>query len=796
VKPVVTLILLIFFSHILQASPVVHTITYRCEGAGEVNLVWGVDNWQIPVQVPPGSFVKDRLVYTALNSRSGGRFSTTLSIPEGVKTLDFVFQIVRGPFGKTCDIWDANVKPHKDYHAAPCANAETVILSSVTVPPAAQVSALDAAGILLAGAAIALVAAIALRRRFGTDRNWISAPGAIIAGIVAVMICQILMRPAVAGFSWHVVASPLASFPQLLYASRFDLFFTAAVGLFFLLIDRAARKKLMIRRANVIVFLIFSVISATWSITNERLVALIGRPVNFQWLYYGDLLHTGEGWSAISANLTSGYVSSLLLVLIAGVMLALSFMHLSALRVFVSRRIVYSVATACTLPAIWIGAFSDAKMKLSSEKTANPIVAMLQSVNPFEAPPALFTADVPDSLKFRETKEKTQLPSGLPKLKNVIVIVLESTGAGYVDLPEKTFGMTPFLQSLSGHAWVATNVYAPAPATNLSMFSMMTGSYPWISYQSVTDRYTSFPIPSIASVFSARGYRTAFFNSGDNGYQRAGQFLSEHGFQVTRDCNDGSCNSQKLQVQSSGWEHMNGRRDACTADEMLKWIENRDGRPFFAAMWTYQTHYPYFHDGPKSAVVSDESFNRYLYALHDADSVVATICQRLERSGTLDSTLVVVVGDHGEAFGQHGQVTHARGVYDENLRVPCLFYNPRLNAKRFEQPGSVVDVSPTILTLLGVPVPDAWDGQALLTEKNRSPVFFFAPWSGEHFGMRQGSKKFIYEARNGEYELYDLAHDPHELNNLATGNERNHECLQVAGWVQYVNRRFSSLSGR
>jgi lipoteichoic acid synthase len=303
-------------------------------------------------------------------------------------------------------------------------------------------------------------------------------------------------------------------------------------------------------------------------------------------------------------------------------------------------------------------------------------------------------------------------------------------------------------------------------------------------------------IPTLSSELKSKDYRTSFFNSGDNHYQKAGEFLSYRGFDRISDSNDSICTNGKFKVNGNDWEYMDGRDDACTASQLLQWIDTDTTKPFFAMMWTYQTHYPYFFRGTeKKYNYKDLFFNRYLNALHYTDSVVGKIKDHLEKTGRMGSTLLVLVGDHGEAFGRHQQVSHGRKVYEENLHVPCLFFNPAFSGTQAAYPGGMVDIAPTIMNFLNYKSPEDWEGESLLSKNENSRVYFFAPWSDYLFGYRHGDRKFIYNATTNQAELYDLATDPFESKNIIKENkEPTRHYLELAAWAQSVNKTTARIT--
>ena len=209
------------------------------------------------------------------------------------------------------------------------------------------------------------------------------------------------------------------------------------------------------------------------------------------------------------------------------------------------------------------------------------------------------------------------------------------------------------------------------------------------------------------------------------------------------------------------------------------------------------THYPYFAGAHSRQFGPEENlFNRYLNALHSSDLAFGTLAEWLERERWLDDTLIVVVGDHGEAFGRHDQLSHGNKIYEENTHVPLLLIKPgTFNGQHYPTVGGLVDIAPTITDLLGEPAPDTWQGRSLFASNRPDRTYFFAPWSDYLFGYREGKTKFIYNATRDEYEIYDLSVDPTEQTNLVElyRPEIPARIERLAAWVQYQNRMYDRL---
>jgi arylsulfatase A-like enzyme len=135
----------------------------------------------------------------------------------------------------------------------------------------------------------------------------------------------------------------------------------------------------------------------------------------------------------------------------------------------------------------------------------------------------------------------------------------------------------------------------------------------------------------------------------------------------------------------------------------------------------------------------------------------------LHSRGLEPTTVIVIMADHGEAFGQHeGNYGHNLALFDENVRVPLLIVLPEsTRATRAERTASVLDVGPTVLELLGLPAPRAFQGESLLSP-NRRAALFFTDYSLALVGLRDGCFKFIHELESGRSRLFDVCQDPHE----------------------------------
>ena len=379
---------------------------------------------------------------------------------------------------------------------------------------------------------------------------------------------------------------------------------------------------------------------------------------------------------------------------------------------------------------------------------------------------------------------------------NVILIVLESVAARWVSLNSAVYETTPVLRAEASRGLVFDNVYAPIGRSSNSLAAMLLSAYPKLDFRDLTEEYPRLPGTSLASLFADRGYRTAFTTPSDLHWAGWDVFLKDRGFGAVTDYHDLACPDML-----SSW----GVEDRCMVDGMLRFVEAKDSRPFFVMGWTTQTHHPYEPtpgvpelDLVKEPTRDDYDLGRYLNVLHETDRQLGRLFDTLRRTGLDKNTIVVVTGDHGQAFGYpHDTYIQGRTVYEEDVHVPLMVWSP----KRYRAParsgvvGGLVDLSPTIAQLAGFSPAADWQGRSLFSEDRSNRAYFYV--AEDHFtlGVREGAWKYIFALREGAEELYDLEHDPTEQHNLASAQPERAARLRqrLAAWTDANHRQYAAF---
>ena len=611
-----------------------------------------------------------------------------------------------------------------------------------------------------------------------------------------------LIRAYIIGFRWRFSWAVLTLLPRMFLAAYYDLSFVAVITLLFLGSLLLIRNHQKTQRLLCFIYADIALLALILALINIIALQMLGGPFNYQWLYYSDLLKRLDLYVALSIVSWKLVATGILLTLAMLIVARLLNYGINLLQKKYGLGRVLLIPILGSILYFPLAHWYTSKLYLKSSKLENPVISFLKSIRTSRESLKLFSMETPTSYEDFQggaggpSKNLSISGSTGTGVKNVVIFVFESVPAEYIEAYDGAYPVTSELNKHLKHSAVFKNIYAHAPASNKSLVSIMLSIYPWISYRSVTNEYPGIKFPSLSGELKGAGYRTAFFHSGDNRFQRGDEFLSHRQFDKREDYQNLPCERETFKGTKKG-TFMDGFDDECMVDSFNRWIGEKSEQPFFAVLWTMMTHYPYFVAGEEIDFgVNDEKFNRYLNALHHGDKVLGKLLHMLEKLNLKESTLVVVVGDHGEAFGRHNQTIHASNIYEENLHVPLILINQSLfKGEEYTTVGGLVDLAPTIMNILDLPSPAEWQGRSLFSNNRSGRVYFFAPWADYLLGFREENLKLIYNATKNSNEVYDLLVDPNETNNLANQFPRfisvGHQ--RLATWVQYQDKFMKEL---
>ena len=342
--------------------------------------------------------------------------------------------------------------------------------------------------------------------------------------------------------------------------------------------------------------------------------------------------------------------------------------------------------------------------------------------------------------------------SGSMRGRNVVLVALESTPARRLGLYGGVPDPAPNLTRLATQSIVVERAYAVYPESIKGLFATLCSRYP--AFDTAPEIYAEVPCAALPGALKGAGYRTALFHSGRFMYLGMMSVIDRRGFEVMEDA--GTIGGR---VDSSF-----GVDDASTVSRVLQWIDTVDRRtPFFVTYLPVSGHNPYVATVP-GPFRSDSDFWRYMNTLHESDAALGALVDGLHQRGLLENTLFVVFGDHGEAFGEHpGNFAHTLFIHEENVRVPLVIAAPGAIEQmiRLSRIGSVIDIAPTVLDLVGLPPQSLHQGASLLPADSRMALFY-TDYSIGWLGLADGCWKYLYEIDARRSRLFDVCADPGE----------------------------------
>jgi glucan phosphoethanolaminetransferase (alkaline phosphatase superfamily) len=347
---------------------------------------------------------------------------------------------------------------------------------------------------------------------------------------------------------------------------------------------------------------------------------------------------------------------------------------------------------------------------------------------------------------------------GDPVKHNVVILILEGVQYTYTSLADKENGLTPHLSSIAMQGAQFTDARSSVTHTTKALFAMLTGRLPSASEDLAEAVPAVKHYAGIATILHRQlGYRTAFFQSAKGDFESRPGLVHNLGFEsfwARDDLNDPNSYIAYLACD-----------EFAMLDPIGEWIR-QDEQPFLLVVLCSVTHDPY--DVPQwYGEPAKEPVERYRQTIRYTDGFIGELDAKLTKLSLMDNTVLCVVGDHGEAFGEHGLSGHDQIAYEEALRVPFCLRAPSLVAPetKVTQPVSSSDLTPTLLGLLGFETAGAgFDGIDALGVVPQERRVYFCGWVREGpSGFVVGDSKYVYDPADKSVCLYDLPADMGEL---------------------------------
>ncbi len=369
---------------------------------------------------------------------------------------------------------------------------------------------------------------------------------------------------------------------------------------------------------------------------------------------------------------------------------------------------------------------------------------------------------------------------------NIILITVDTTRADRMGFLGCKKGLTPNLDVLARQGVVFEKAYSQAPLTPVSHATIFTGTYP--QFHTVTDFGHPLPalLPFVPEILQKTGYHTAAFIGSlildpkanmAPGFDRGFDFF-DAGFHPKR----GPTEDRYHSVE---------RRAGDVVGHAIGWMNKNRQSPFFIWIHLYDPHAPYDPPAPFDKRFADDYDGEIAYA----DSALGKLFSYLRQRGLYDRALIAMMSDHGESLGAHGESMHGIFLYDETIRVPLVFKLPGdlLAGRRVGSRVRLVDVAPTLLSMLSLPLPPTFQGESLVPlmkpsmKSGQKPTADLPAYAETDYPHRAFGWSSIRSMRTGKYlfvraprrELYDESRDQGAEHNLAVTSPAVAETLQA-----------------
>ena len=396
-------------------------------------------------------------------------------------------------------------------------------------------------------------------------------------------------------------------------------------------------------------------------------------------------------------------------------------------------------------------------------------------------------------------------PSVAAPSTSVILISVDTLRADHLSCYGYKALATPNIDSLARGGTIFSEVDSQVPITLPSHVSLFTSTYPFMNGIEENGEVLPSGATTLATVLKSHGYRTAAFIGG---YFLARKFGLNQGF----DLYDSPFDTRRFE------RPLDLKRPAAEVTRSAeRWLSANSDHPFFAFVHLFDLHQPYDPPARFERLVPKSDYDAELAYV---DDTLGGFFRFLSEKRIDQHALIVLLSDHGESLGEHGEHTHGYFIYQSTLHVPLIIHwqaegrptqqslitpsppaprpqggqgpgmrgLPRLTQDKahalfsawVNSPAGLVDVAPTVLQALGIPQPVSFAGRSLNPELLRSgvsaerEVYSESTYAHDKFGwaalrsVRIGDYQYIEAPKP---ELYNLVQDREETHNLYSSDE-------------------------
>jgi hypothetical protein len=388
--------------------------------------------------------------------------------------------------------------------------------------------------------------------------------------------------------------------------------------------------------------------------------------------------------------------------------------------------------------------------------------------------------------RLRETGEGA-------RYDHVVVVALESTGLFATSLAEGGPATTPFLRRLAEESAVFERAYVAVPHSSKSVVALNCGITPLLVMDVREGDPGGLPVRCLPDLLRDAGFQTLYFGAHVGGFERWRRLMRNLGLAVTITLE---------RLDRTGFEAVNyfAYEDDILLQPTREWLARTAGRRVYSFYLTSTAHHDYGmpSDHPRRPFAADDRHDRYLNAVHYQDRFLEKLMDLYREAGLYERTLFVVVGDHGEAFGEHRRRLHDHVIYDEVIRVPLLLHGAGIAAGRHSQIVGHADLPPTLASLLGFELLGAsYDGRSFFERGVESVARVSCFYTERCLALVTPTRKVISHFDHAPAEAYVIDADPRETVDVFGADPGDAEAVRALhGWKEEQLGRFLGAERR
>lgn len=519
----------------------------------------------------------------------------------------------------------------------------------------------------------------------------------------------------------------------------------------------------------------------------------------FSALAYGAHLFTIRGINADSAFIIFSILCPSVFLIFWGLAVNLEY-RASRFKYFID---------ACILILIFFTFLPPQQNQIASSITYNPLIFTLlsshQSEKQFqqtELEQTISNQRSPDHSKPKQVgpDQATNIPAAdnspdTPPNKNIVLVILESTRFDAISTFKKSHSLSPRkevspnIAALSQNAIVAKRAFATIPHTSKALVAIHCGITPFLE-EYLLESSLGIPTDCLATQLGRHGYQSAFFQSPTDSFENRRALVEKLGFQQFLSLEN---------MDTKGFDKVNyfGYEDDVMLKPSHNWLtgiqaqanktQSENKKPFIATYLTGTSHHPYTLplDVDKQDFHHNAKINRYLNSIYYVDRFVGELIAQYKSLGLYHNTLFILVGDHGEGFGEHKPLLHNNNLFNDGLHIPLIFHSADLQKIHLEQVKSQTDILQIALTLATNQITLKPNPIDALRDIKQNPNKFASCWYKDYcyalireeitpqvngltskIENQHKTYKYLLNIADKQEALFDIDEDPFEKNNL------------------------------